>query len=617
MRIVFQPMGRRISVEKDTNILEAARLAGVNIRNICGGEGDCGKCKVIIQRGRTKILREPTEELLTEEEISEGYVLACLVSCVEDCEILVPPESRIEGQRILSEAKLLRVELLPAIEKMYLDPRQLHAKTEEQIRRILQFSRATVIPKDVEEKLAKGSDFLEGGATLTVRRNGDERGILDVEAGDTSKRNYGLAIDVGTTKIAAYLVNLATGEVVDVESDYNRQLMYGEDLISRVVNALDGKGLQKAVADTINGITGSLALKNQIEVDNINDICVAGNTVMTYLLARKDPSPLLEPGASISRDPIEMEAKSLGLNANPSANVYCLPCVSRFLGGDAIGDILLSRMYESSDISIMIDIGTNVEVVLGSKDWFLSTTAAAGPAFEGWGIEHGIRSVEGAIDHLEIDANTLRAEYTVIGGIKPRGLCGSALIDALSEMFRKGIVDSIGKINTSLDSPYVRKGRGGGEYVVVPAEETGIGRDIIITEKDVANLLDSKAAACAATSVLLKKMKLSVGEINNVYICGAFGRYMDPGSAITIGLIPEFTSAEITYLGNGSVAGAYLTLSSLREREMAGKIANLTTYFDLLIDPDFVDEYSAALYLPGKKELFPTWWEVSRRIKRK
>ncbi|MFQ6086300.1 MAG: ATP-binding protein, partial [Candidatus Bathyarchaeia archaeon] len=230
-----------------------------------------------------------------------------------------------------------------------------------------------------------------------------------------------------------------------------------------------------------------------------------------------------------------------------------------------------------------------------------------------WGIRFGMRSVEGAIDHVKVDPATLKASYTIIGEARPRGICGSGLIDVMSEMFRNGILDSLGKMNRKLSSPYVRRGDEGYEYVVVQAPETDVGKDIVVTEKDIANLIDSKAAACAAMGVMMKKMKLSVHDVRNVNICGAFATYIDPNSAMAIGLLPEFPKAQVTYLGNGSVAGAYLTLVSRKRREKASEIAGLIAYFDLLKDADFMDEYTAAYSLPGKRELFPTWWEASRK----
>jgi uncharacterized 2Fe-2S/4Fe-4S cluster protein (DUF4445 family) len=549
--IVFQPYGKRVRASEGDSVLDSARKAGVNIRNICGGKGECGKCKVVIKKGKANFRYDKRKRLLTEGELAQGHVLACSTFCESDCEVLIPPESRIEGQKMLSHAEIPEIQIDPPAKEL-------------------------LIPQ----------------------------------------RSFGLALDIGTTKVTAYLVNLTTGEIVGTESDYNRQLMYGEDLVSRIgytVDREDGtKDIQKAVLDTINDLIKRLAANHGVESNQIIDVCAAGNTVMTYFFLGRDASPLLDPDVEVSREPASIDAKLLGLEASPYAKVYCLPCVSRFLGGDTVGDILLSGMHESDGISLLLDIGTNVGAIFGSRDWFLSTTAAAGPAFEGWGIKFGVRSVEGAIDRVQIDPTTLKANFKVIGDVRPKGICGSGLIDVMAEMLRNNILDSLGRINRKLDSPYVRKGDEGYEYVVVPASETDFGKDIVVTEKDILNLIDSKAAACSAVSVMMKKMNLSVSDVARVFVCGAFANYMDLNSAVTIGLLPEFTKARVKFLGNGAVAGAYLTLVSQGYRERAVKIAELMTYFDLLKDADFMDEYTAAYVLPGKRELFPTWWGANR-----
>lgn len=616
--ITFQPYGKKALASKADNLLEIALATGVNIRSICGGKGSCGKCKVIIRKGEFDFRYNPKEKLLTEEEFNRGYVLACQTRCISDCEVLIPPESRIEGQRILSEAVIPEIAVEPAVKKLFIPPQQLLEQSyDSPLRSFRLITKAAKISDRTGSKLKQVVDRCgKDGVTLTMGLEEPIR-IFDVELGDTTQRNFGLAIDVGTTKVTAYLVDLVTGKIVGSASDYNRQLAYGEDLVSRIGYTVGREGgmksLQAALIETINQLIRQLTSKHGVDPSWITDACAAGNTVMTYFLMGKDASPLLEPNIQLPRQPMLAEAGQLGIEMNPEGRVYCLPCVSRFLGGDAIGDVLLSRMYESSEISLLLDIGTNVEAILGSSGWFLSTTAAAGPAFEGWGIRFGMRSVEGAIDHIKIDPATFKASYTVIGEAKPRGICGSGLIDLMGEMFRHGILDSLGKINSRAGSKYIRQGEDGYEYVVAEASETDLGRDIVITEKDIANLIDSKAAACAAIGVIMKKMKLKVDDITRVYICGAFASYMNPNSAIAIGLLPEFPKAQITYLGNGSVAGAYLALVSRRQRDKAREIASLMAYFDLLKDADFMDEYTSAYMLPGKRELFPTWWEASRK----
>jgi len=421
-----------------------------------------------------------------------------------------------------------------------------------------------------------------------------------------------LALDIGTTKVAGYLVDLRSGEIKDMESGYNEQLIYGEDLLSRIDYAFRSKGglslLQSAVVATINRIVENLSAKNHVSPGDIVGVSVAGNTVMTYLLAGMDPSPLVDANAQVSRDPIRRRAQEFGITVNPNASVYCLPNVSRFLGGDAVADVLASGMHEAPQISILIDMGTNGEIIIGSKGWLLSTSCAAGPAFEGWEIKFGMRSVEGAIDHVKLNTTTLRATYTVIGvaQIGPRGICGSGIIDALAEMYRSGLVDSFGKIRDEERTPLIRKGVDGLEYVLSPASDNELDRDIAITQRDLDNLMDSKAAVCGSVAVLMKKVGATIADIRNVYLAGAFGNYVDPTSATTIGIFPEFPNAKITQIGNGSVAGAYLALISVKEREEAEQIAETMTYYDLTVDPDFMEEYSAAFSIPGRAELFPS-----------
>ncbi|PCN50425.1 ferredoxin [Candidatus Geothermarchaeota archaeon ex4572_27] len=620
VKVTIQPYGRRIEVKKGTDLLEAVRLAGIIIRSVCGGKGDCGKCKVIVRSGEVKHDYDPKSKLLTPDELSSGYVLACQARVLTDCEVFIPPETRVEAQKIQMDVLLPRISPDPAVKKVYIPSDEVVGGGLADA-----VGRRLGVPVEVEPEAAReaGELAIESPSGLTAVVNvHDGARAFAVEEGDTRTRAYGLAVDIGTTKIVVYLVDLVTGRILGSASDYNAQIAYGEDVVSRIAYAMDVrdglKVLQRAVVETINRLASKLASEHGISTSEIYDVCVGGNTVMTYLFVGRDPSPLLETKVKVEipREPFIERAADLGLEVNRGASVYCLPSAGRFLGGDAVGDILVSGMYRSSDVSLLIDIGTNVEVVLGCDAWLLSTTAAAGPAFEGWGVRYGMRAITGAIDSVKIDPETLKASYTVIGNVKPRGICGSGLIDLLSEMFRHGIIDTLGKINRKLSSPYIREGIDGYEYVVVPREEAGIDSDIVITEKDIANLIDAKSAACAAVAVLMKKMKLGVDDIGNVYICGAFGRYINPNSAMAIGLIPEFTRAKITYIGNGSVGGAYLTLVSRRYREDAVKVAKMITYYDLLKDADFMDEYLAGFVLPGKKELFPTWWEASRKKRR-
>jgi len=618
VNITIQPYGKRIKISTETNLLDALRNAGIIIRSVCGGQGECGKCKIIIKSGKFDFKYNPDEKLLTPDELRNGYVLACLTKCLSDCEIFIPPETIIEKPKIQAEVMLPTVSPNPMIRKIFLPGdvaiKDLQELLGYEINAKVEFSESLLSKIETIKK-----SYPEG---LTFVLSRYVNNVIDVEGGNTSNRIYGLAVDIGTTKIVAYLIDLVTGKKLDSESEYNAQLSYGEDVVSRVGYALEREGglktLQKAAVDTINLLIKRFESKLNIKASEIYDVSVAGNTVMEYLFVGENPEPLLvtKYKVEIPRKAFILNAADLGLNVNPRAKVYCLPNAGRFLGGDTIGDILVSGMHKSPEISLLIDIGTNVEVVIGSEGWLLATTAAAGPAFEGWGVRFGMRATNGAIESVKIDPQSLKAKYKVIGNTKPKGICGSGLIDLLSELFRNGIIDALGKFNRKIKSPYVREGIDGYEYVVVPRENSATGTDIVITEKDLANLIDSKSAACAAISVLMKKMRLSVEDITRVYICGAFGSYINPNNATAIGLLPEFTNARIIYLGNGSVGGAYLTLVSSKFRDEAVEVAKLLAYYDLLKDADFMDEYLAGFVLPGKKELFPTWWETSKKIKR-
>jgi len=615
--VEFQPEGKRVEVERGLTILEAARLGGIKIRSVCGGLGSCGKCKVIVEKGHVIEKSETAKKFIDRDEASKGFHLACQTEILDDTRVTIPPESRIEGQQILASAILPRVEFDPCCVKRFLSiaPSMIEDKSN-RVRQLSTLIADTLggepsLSEQALLKLGKLSDDIEG-ITLIVDRCATRSEVIDVDSGDTSLRNYGLALDIGTTKVVAYLVDLRDGEIMATESGYNEQLIYGEDLLSRIDYAFRNRGglsrLQDAVVATINKIVEALGTNNRVDLREMTSVSAGGNTVMTYLLVGMDPSPLVDANVQVSRNPIRKRAQEFGIAINQNAPVYCLPSVSRFLGGDAVADILASGMHESPQISILIDMGTNGEIIIGSKGWLLSTSCAAGPAFEGWEIKFGMRSVEGAIEHVKIDRATLKSTYTIIGGAdhRARGICGSGIIDALAEMYRSGLVDSFGKIRDEGMTPLIRKGPEGLEYVVSPASENDLGKDIVITQKDLNNLMDSKAAVCGSVAVLMKKTGATIKDVRNLYLAGAFGNYVDPASATTIGIFPEFPNAKTLQIGNGSVAGAYLALLSAKKRKEAEQIAQTMTYYDLTVDPDFMEEYSAAFSIPGRPEFFPS-----------
>ncbi len=585
LNVTFLPSGKRAKGEKGKSILEIAQNAGEGIRSLCGGKGGCGKCKVVVKKGDYEINPEPHEKFLSEKEMEDGVVLACQTFLLSDAEIFIPPESRLEKQQILNEFIVSEKDLSPIVRK--------------------EFYGDAFLPEIISEKgyrLACMPEIEEGDITLVLRDNE----IISVEEGDTRSEFFGLAIDIGTTTIVAALIDLNTGNVVNISSDYNGQIIYGEEVLSRVEFVFSRKDgmeiLQKAVVESINKLINKL-MEGYSSPDRIYDVVAAGNTLMTHFFLKKDINYLFKSSkVMIEKKGFTEVAKNMGLNVNENALVFTLPPVGRYVGGDIVGDILASRIVDSPYLSLMVDLGTNGEIVLGSEGWAISTSVASGPAFEGYEIKHGSRAVEGAIDHVEIVNGEVK--YTVIGNKKPRSICGSGLIDLLAELFKNGIVDFQGNLDRKHER--VRKGERELEFIVAFADETETGDDIVFTQTDIDTLIKSKAAVCAGISVLIKKAGITPADVERFYIAGAFGYYINFENAITIGLFPELPNAEVNQIGNGSLAGAYLSLTSKKKRDLAETMAKLMTYFDLSTDADFMEEYNAAIALPGKYELFPT-----------
>ena len=607
VRIIFNPMNKVVEVERGKILLDAIREAGIMIRSVCGGHGECGTCKVILERGEVSDVSTKYEKWLSPEEISKGYRLACQTRVLSDCEVTIPVESRVFSPKILLNMKTVIDKINPASKKYIVETSSLDVERG-QIKLRGYSGPSLEVNEEIRKRLLSVMDEKVVTATLSLTDGHPE--IINIEPGDKTGSNYGLAIDLGTTTIVAFLVDLTNGKILGKMSELNSQITYGEALVSRISYASTSEGLkelQEKAVGSINDLIEKLTSQLDIKKEEITDVCIGGNTVMNYLLARIDPSPLayVDGNKKVSRKSIIRKSKELGINVNPEAYVYCLPNVSRFLGGDAVGDVLVSGMHKSEEISLLVDMGTNGEIIFGNNMWFISCSCASGPAFEGGGIRFGMRAMRGGIEHVKINPETFEAEYTVIGNTRPRGICGSGIIDAAAEMFSVGILDFTGKIVEG-KTPLVRKGRDGLEYLLVPAEKTAIGRDIVITQRDIDYLMDSKGAVCGAIITLMRKLKISIYDVKNIYLAGAFGAYTDLKNATKFGIFPEFPNAKIHPIGNGSIAGAYATLLSMEKRREAEEIAEKMFYVDLLVDPMFNDAYSESIYIPGSKEFFPT-----------
>jgi uncharacterized 2Fe-2S/4Fe-4S cluster protein (DUF4445 family) len=611
IKVLLDPINRELQAEEGDILLDVMREAGVRIESLCGGKGLCGKCKVILDKGRVEKRSTTPDKFLSHEELEAGYYLACMVRLVEDCTFTIPTESRIDAPKILLSAELKLDELDPSSRKYLLETSPFVDTPLLIPRRRMKLKGYTGLqPRvgdEINDKLLMLGDNEK--VTATVSRTKGFPEIIDVEPGERTKQNYGLAIDIGTTTIVGLLVDLATGDILARGSEMNRQITYGEELVTRISFARNEEGLdrlQKIVVESINEVISNLTDEAGVAPGDITDVCAGGNTVMNHLFAGINPSYLEIANVEVDRDPIIRKAKQLGLDTNPEAYVYCVPNVSRFLGGDAIGDVLASGMYRTEEIGLVVDLGTNGEIVFGNSSWLFSSSCASGPAFEGEGVRHGMRGARGGIDHVNIDPETYEAEVSTIGGARSKGICGSGLIDLVAELFRVGLLDFVGKLVPG-KTPLVREGKWGLEYVVVLAEETEIGQDIVLTQADLDYVVDSKAAACGAITVLMKKLKIGIEDIKNLYVAGAFGTYTDLDNAVRLGIFPELPNAGIHPIGNGSLSGAYATLMSMEKRREAREVAERTVYVDLLVDVEFMEEYSRALYLPGAKEYFPSF----------
>ncbi|HVP95796.1 ASKHA domain-containing protein [Methanoregula sp.] len=605
IRVILQPMNRVVTVPSGTSLLVAITLAGLSIESICGGKGTCGKCRVILDKGSCWDAPEiGTGCRLTQEEREAGYHLACQVTLADDAEFTIPVESRIDSPQILVTRPAAIGTPEPVIRRyrVELSPSEGLPFASQSIR----FAGYTGLrPRMTDEQyhalLASDQPQVAIISALHAPPT-----MLARSPADGTEPLYGVAIDLGTTTVVGCLARLDTGEVLATASVLNRQITYGEELLTRIGYAASPAGLaalQKAAATSINDVIGTLALNAGIVRTAILDLCIGGNTVMNHLLCGLDVQYLELADTPVLRAPLVRAARDLGLAVHPAAEVYCLPNVSRFVGGDAIGDMIAAGMYASDELSLLVDLGTNGEIVLGNRHWAASVSCASGPAFEGAGIRAGMRAMKGAIDHVEGDPVTGEIRWSTIGSAPPRGICGSGIVDLAVAMVQTGALDFAGKLNFS--HPRVRTDPEGAGYLLARASETGTGREIVITQQDIDYLMDSKAAACGAIAVLLARYKYVVGDIRHLYLAGAFGAYTDINNAVRFGILPRFPAAAVHSIGNGSLAGAYACLLSLKNRAAAESLAHHMVYIDLMVDTAFAEEYAAALYIPGRADLFP------------
>lgn len=624
----FDITSETVQVPTGTLLSEAAGQAGIEIQQPCGGQGRCGRCAVQVIDGT---VRRRSTLRLSAEDIASGYALACQSIIEADVSVVVPPQEKIE-RRLTTDRTAIEVK----------PPKGYNPDQMQTIRRVP----LTLSPPSMDDQTDDWSRIQTairqqagfGSLSTSLRqlrkigavlRDGDWRvtGIVDAEAWDcpecparlikvipghvpNNAPMWGIAIDIGTTTVTACLTDLLSGEVQTMVAEYNSQIARGEDVISRIIYA--GKNgsaeLRDLVLGTINDLVETASKRAQIESQEIVKAVISGNSTMIHLLLEIPAASIrLAPFVTAINHTPTLLGYEVGLNIHPDAPVDCLPGVASYVGSDISAGVLASGLDSTDVISLFIDVGTNGEIVLGNNEWLVTCACSAGPAFEGGGVQDGMRATKGAIEEVWINDDTHDPSFRVIGGTKPSGLCGSGLISLLAEMFLTGVVDKGGNIDTSLPTPRTRNGEHGPEYVVAWADETSVGRDIVITRVDIDNLLRAKAAIYAGFSVLAESVGIPLEIAEQVLVGGSFGRYINVEKAVEIGLLPDVDWDNFHFLGNTSVRGAYLALLDREARAKIKDIAARMTYIELSADNTFYEAFTSALFLPHTDlSRFPT-----------
>lgn len=611
-RVSFFPDSTSVEVDDGATVLDAAVAAGVPVNSVCGGKGTCGKCVVIVD-GPTAMTGKGN---LSDEEVGLGYRLACLTEVKGDLTVFVPEGSQVREQQIMTTYRKEEAgKLSPLAERRMADmpAPSLDDSTADLERFLNALGMPDLeVPLPLLKRLPRTLRDSGWRVSALIGRTDRGRRLMDVRSAAQSPKEYGIAVDIGTTTVVAELVDLSTGDPVAQSSDYNRQIVAGEDVLSRIAFAEEkGAGrLTELVLDTINGLVGQLCEERDekrryhsgICGDDIVAVSVGGNTVMTHLFLGLDPKNIrYEPYIPTAGIPPITRAQEVGLRVHPEAPVYCVPGRASYVGGDITADVLLSGLHAKDELAMLIDVGTNGEVVLGDRDWMVCCSTSAGPAFEGGEVSCGMRAMTGAIDSVSIKDYDI--DITTIRKTPPAGICGSGLIDLIAQMFLAGFVDKKGRIAAS-GSERVRSSGRGMEFVVHPGQ--GGKKDIFVTDDDISNVIRTKAAIYAGCSVLLQSVGKSFDDVERLYIAGGFGNYINVPNAQAIGLLPDVPKEKFEFLGNASLGGAELCLLSEDRRAEARSIYDRMTYLDLSSSSAFFDQYSSALFLPHTDlERFP------------
>lgn len=628
-QITFLPENTAVEAHEGETLLEVAARAGLHINASCGGAGVCGHCRVVLAAGEVEAEPSP---YLTDEEYASGIRLACSAKVKGDASVTIPPDSRADAT-VYATAQAEEEATVETLDPMATALTAALAPPEpgdniadyDRLMAALAADHGLENPpmelaalRDLPESLRAG-DFK---AELTIFEDPGRPGpkVTAVAPATVGAPLYGLAVDIGTTTVWARLVDLKTGEALPSRGDLNGQISFGEDVISRIVCAGKGDGaekLQERVVATINGLIDVLEHETPGCRQRIALVVTAGNTTMSHLFAGLCPKYIrLSPYVPAAAEWPALRAADIGLKVKGGAPLLIYPSVSSYVGGDIVAGVLASGLYKRPELTLFIDVGTNGEIVVGNQDWMTCAACSAGPAFEGGGVKFGMRAAPGAIDQFYFDKATRSHRLAVIGGGRPIGICGSGLINVVAELFLNGVLDGQGKFVKDAAPAHVREDEDGHEYLLQPAAETGIDRDIVLTEIDVENLIRAKGAMYSGYQTLLESVGLAMPDLERVIIGGGFGKSLNLRNAITIGLLPELPAERFTYIGNSSLTGATLAALSGAMWQKAREIKAGMTNFELSDTPGYMDYFMASQFLPHtRSDLFPATMDLLRRTK--
>ncbi|MFP4082323.1 MAG: ASKHA domain-containing protein [Candidatus Aminicenantes bacterium] len=623
LRVRFLPFDDTVQVSAGTTILEAARMAGLPLKTTCGGKGTCGNCVVRVLRGTH---HSKSSAALSDELSRQGYALACQTEVHDHLVVQLPQFEELRIRSVLDRRyfednrnKLSGIyEVSPAVRIMsfhipsstvqdnYSDLKKLERHFQKE------FPGETLhCQYSVLKKLARVVREKQGEISAVLFKQDHNWTLLDVEPAAYKKNIYGLACDLGTTTVSLYLVDMASGKIRSTASSYNHQLKCGEDVISRINYAQKPGHLQELkdlIILTVNNLIQSAVKSAGIKTTDIYYASMTGNTTMIHLFLNLEPRYIREEPyvPTFNQVPLLL-ARDIGLDMNYEGRVLCGPAVGSYVGSDITAGLLVTPLLRDSEkISLFIDVGTNGELVVGNKDWLMSCACSAGPAFEGGGIRCGMPATEGAIEKVNISESG-QLEYKVFNGGKPKGLCGSGLIDLLAELFMHGYVDRSGQFNREKAKDRLVEAKNGIGFLIEKAEHTYWGKDLIITQNDITNLIRTKGAVFSGCSFLLRNVGLPLSQIDAVYIAGSFGQRLNVENAIRIGLLPDLEKKKYHYIGNSSLLGAYLILLSDKNRELVNQISDKMTYIELNTEPSYMNEFTGTLFLPHTQmDLFPS-----------